>query len=589
MAFPISLISKSLSFNHTVIDSAEYVEDTAVMNGETYQRDRIEMHVRPYQRMKCRCPKCMEKRPVYDHKSNTEVSWRASSINGVPVKLLYSPARICCPEHGILTEYIPWQDGNSRFTESFNNDVAFLALTVPKTVCAQYMGIDWKTVGNSVKAAHDRLEPDVSVRLRGIKRFCVDETSYRKGHKYITVVYDLDQNRVAWVHEGHGKEVFTKFCLSLTEEERKAVEVVAGDGARWIDECTSEYFVNARRCTDFFHVVSWANDSLDQVKNRARRQAERDVDQMKKNLHEEKEERRKTILETEKKLSEARSELNSLPRKGRPSNRRRELEKYIEELEEQLQELREASQAAVKVSEEEYLAAKKELESMPKKGRHSRRRSELLTIIRIYEHNRGMTDRNIKLSDAHQKILDDLQKKADQLKDTKYALGMNPENLNSKMRDKLSLLEAGHPDVYHAYQLKEQLRSILHMKNPDLAALELDQWLERVRNCGIPEFIKLGEKIARHRQNILNAVELQVNSSKSEATNTTIKSMISVARGFRNLNNLFALVYLRCSAIIVPLNNRYQPSPEKQQELREIANQRKKAREEAKRSTILAC
>ena len=40
------------------------------------------------------------------------------------------------------------------------------------------------------------------------------------------------------------------------QEERKVVEVVAGDGARWIDECTSEYFVNARRCTDFFHVVS---------------------------------------------------------------------------------------------------------------------------------------------------------------------------------------------------------------------------------------------------------------------------------------------------------------------------------------------
>ena len=105
----------------------------------------------------------------------------------------------------------------------------------------------------------------------------------------------------------------------------------------------------------------------------------------------------------------------------------------------------------------------------------------------------------------------------------------------------------------------------------------------------ITEFIKLGEKIARHRQNILNAVELQVNSSKSEAANTTIKSMISVARGFRNLNSLFVLVYLRCSEIAVSLNNRYQPSAEKQQELRDIANQRGKAREEAKRSTIPAC
>lgn len=588
MAFPNSVITKSVSFNHTVVDSVKYIEGTSVNNGETYKCDRIEMYVRPYKNMSCRCPKCMEKRPIYDHKSKTPVSWRATPINGVPVFLLYSPARISCPEHGVLTEYIPWQDGNSRFTESFNNDVAFLALTVPKTVCAQYMGIDWKTVGNSVKSSHDRLEPDVTVRLRGLKRFCVDETSYRKGHKYITVVYDLDKNQVAWVHEGYGKEVFTKFCLSLTPEEREAVEVVAGDGARWIDECTSEFFVHARRCADFFHVVSWANDALDRVKNRARRQAERDVDQMKKNLHAEKEERRKSILETEKKLSEVRSELDSLPRRGRPSNRRRELEKYIKELEVQLEELREAPHATVKVSKEEYLAAKEELESMPKKGRHSRCKAELLTIIKIYEQTNGMTDGGIDLSAAHKKILDDLQKKADQLKDTKYALGMNPENLSSKMRDKLSLLEAGHPDVFLAYQLKEQLGSILHMKNLDLATLELDKWLEKTKECDIPEFVKLGEKITRHRQNILNAVELQVNSSRSEATNTTIKSLIAVARGFRNLDNLFSLVYLRCSDIVVPLNNRYQPSAEKQKELREIANQRRKAREEAKRGTILA-
>ena len=225
---------------------------------------------------------------------------------------------------------------------------------------------------------------------------------------------------------------------------------------------------------------------------------------------------------------------------------------------------------------------------MPKKGRHSRRKAELLMIIKIYEQTNDMTDGGIDLSAAHKKILDDLQKKADQLKDTKYALGMNPENLSSKMRDKLSLLEAGHPDVFLAYQLKEQLRSILHMKNLDLATLELDEWLERTKECDIPEFVKLGEKITRHRQNILNAVELQVNSSRSEATNTTIKSLIAVARGFRNLDNLFALVYLRCSDIVVPLNNRYQPSAEKQKELREIANQRRKAREEAKRGTILA-
>ena len=43
----------------------------------------------------------------------------------------------------------------------------------------------------------------------------------------------------------HGSDVFEKFALSLTEEQRAQIEVVAGDGARWIDNCTSKYFPNA--------------------------------------------------------------------------------------------------------------------------------------------------------------------------------------------------------------------------------------------------------------------------------------------------------------------------------------------------------
>ena len=66
----------------------------------------------------------------------------------------------------------------------------------------------------------------------------------------------------------------------------------------------------------------------------------------------------------------------------------------------------------------------------------------------------------------------------------------------------------------------------------------------------------------RHRENIVNAVRLQANSSKSESCNTTIKALIKVARGFRNLDNMMALVYLRCSDIVVPLRNRIQPSAE---------------------------
>ena len=52
---------------------------------------------------------------------------------------------------------------------------------------------------------------------------------------------------VVWVHPDHGKEVFEAFCQLLSKEEQAAIEIVAGDGAKWIDTCTKEYFPNATR------------------------------------------------------------------------------------------------------------------------------------------------------------------------------------------------------------------------------------------------------------------------------------------------------------------------------------------------------
>ena len=280
MASGISVMVKALNIKGMHIDRVEYVTGKSVMYGESYQRDYIDIHARPYKLIQRRCPVCGKKCPLYDHKAHREVATRANSLNGVPVYIYYKPVRIECQEHGVLTDYIPWTDGHSHFTKGFNDEVAFLALTSPKTVVSQYMGINWRTVGNCIKAAHECIEPDVSERLRGLKRIRVDETSYHKGHKYITVVYDMDRNRVAWVHEGYGLEIFKQFCKALTQEEQDQIEVVAGDGARWIDSCTKTYFKNARRCIDFFHVVGWVNETLDRVKNSARKAAENEVKQL---------------------------------------------------------------------------------------------------------------------------------------------------------------------------------------------------------------------------------------------------------------------------------------------------------------------
>lgn len=145
------------------------------------------------------------------------------------------------------------------------------------------------------------------------------------------------------------------------------------------------------------------------------------------------------------------------------------------------------------------------------------------------------------------------------------------------------LIENSYPDLYRAYQLKESLRLILRFKDQDLAAIELESWIRDAAFSDIKAMSELSEKVKRHSVNILNSVRCQANSAKSEAVNTTIKAAIRMARGFRNMDNLIAFIYLKCSDLVIPLNNRYQPTAEKSAEMRARDNDLRRSREEAKR------
>lgn len=104
------------------------------------------------------------------------------------------------------------------------------------------------------------------VRFKNLTRIGIDETSYKKGHKYVTVVTDHDTNQVVWVGEGTGKVVLEKFFKLLTEEQRNRITLVSADGARWIKSCIDEYCPNVERCIDGFHVVSWGVDAMDALR-----------------------------------------------------------------------------------------------------------------------------------------------------------------------------------------------------------------------------------------------------------------------------------------------------------------------------------
>lgn len=127
------------------------------------------------------------------------------------------------------------------------------------------MRVDWETVGRCVNRALHDLEPERSRRLNNLVNIGIDETSYKKGHKYITVIVNHDTNTVG-ASEGHGKSVLEKFYKQLTKEQLASIKVVTGDGAKWITEYVNSYTPECARCVDSFHVVEWAMTALDEVR-----------------------------------------------------------------------------------------------------------------------------------------------------------------------------------------------------------------------------------------------------------------------------------------------------------------------------------
>ncbi|WP_043259969.1 ISL3 family transposase, partial [Bifidobacterium callitrichos] len=226
----------------------------------------------PYADDMDRCARCGGHGRPYDRLGVRR--WRHLDLGCARLLLEYAPRRVMCREHGVTVAMVPWARRKSAYTRDFEQQVAWLSVHAPRSAVSALMRIDWKSVGHVCKRVADDLRDEQGAGLFDhLRSIGVDETSYRKGHKYMTVVVDHDRGRVVWMHEGHGEKVFDLFFETLTEAQRASIRVVTGDGARWIDECAFRWCPQAERILDGFHIVSWATDALDKVRTAAWREA----------------------------------------------------------------------------------------------------------------------------------------------------------------------------------------------------------------------------------------------------------------------------------------------------------------------------
>ena len=146
--------------------------------------------------------------------------------------------------------------------------------------------------------------------------------------------------------------------------------------------------------------------------------------------------------------------------------------------------------------------------------------------------------------------------KAEEIKNSAYALGKAPEHLTEDQQAKVAMKAENNNRLYRAYRMKEMLRLFLKMKDTEEAEAALKRWVWWASHSRFDAFKKLYLKIKRHREHILNAVQPGMSNARIEATNNKIKLIIRKAYGYHNIQNMLDMVYLVCSNLRIPLPNR---------------------------------
>jgi len=238
--------------------------------------DVLVVGVRPGARQRGRCGVCRRRCRGYDQ-GNGRRRWRHLDAALVQVWLEADAPRVACPEHGIVVAYVPWARHGAGHTSAFDDTVAWLAVATAKSTVCELLRIAWRTVGSII---HRVVAEAVAARdpLEGLRRIGIDEISYKRGHRYLTVVVDHDSKRLVWAAPGRDKATLSRFFDALGEARSAQVTHVSADGADWVADVVAARCPTAVRCADPFHLVAWATDALDEVRRQVWNDARRSGD-----------------------------------------------------------------------------------------------------------------------------------------------------------------------------------------------------------------------------------------------------------------------------------------------------------------------
>ena len=212
------------------------------------------------------CPHCSYKtRWRYDTRS-VDSRWRHLDLGTWRLEIRSNLRRLRCPTHGVVVEAVPFARPGAHLTRDLDDLLAWLATRMDRTAVARLCRVSWRTVGRACeRVVATELDPD---RLNGLFRVGVDEISWRKHHKYLTLVVDHDRGRVIWGAKGRDAKTLDAFFDELGPQRSSQLSAVSMDlGPAFLKSVRAEgHAPQAIVCADPFHLVKLVSEALDEVR-----------------------------------------------------------------------------------------------------------------------------------------------------------------------------------------------------------------------------------------------------------------------------------------------------------------------------------
>ena len=211
------------------------------------------------------CSDCHKSLTAYDTRIR---EWRHLDFFQYETHIYAPLPRTDCPVCGVKTVEVPWASPQSGFTLFFEAWAMDLGQTMTIKAASNRLRISddclWRLLKRVVTKAMSKQD------LSGVYAIAVDETSWQKGHKYVSFVFDYQTKKLIFGVEGKGHEVLEKFAQYLEDHGGKRGNIcqVCCDMSKAFIKGIEENFPRAAITFDKFHVIKAVNEALEKIRRR---------------------------------------------------------------------------------------------------------------------------------------------------------------------------------------------------------------------------------------------------------------------------------------------------------------------------------